>query len=319
MHRHEQNGHSTQAHPWLTGGMIVSMCLWGLSWPSSKVLTHYCSPLNITAYRYILVVISLAPALMFMKGGFKLKASGIPYVVISGVLLAAYSYFTFRGLKAGTAGAGGVLVTILNPVFAYSIGIALSRRVPSVNERIGLGLGLCAGLILLKVWENYQLMMEAGNLYFLLAAFIWAAMSKFTATGARYGTSMAFSFWQYLVTLICVLFLTDYKEFEGLLRVREPILWLNLFFSSVIVTTIATTVYFFTTTKLGAERASSFLFLVPFAAAVSAWALLGERVMVHTIAGGFAGILAVYFIHKKNKAQHSRGQVETEEILPPEN
>ena len=300
MQHSETKGSPCNTHPWLTGGMIFSMCLWGLSWPSSKVLTHYCTPLNLTAYRYILVVTSLAPALFFTKGRFTIKISGTPFVLSSGILLALYSFFTFKGLHSGTAGAGGILVTILNPVFAYSIGILLNRRGPSRNEAIGLLLGLFAGIILLNAWENYHLIMASGNLYFLLAAFTWAVMSKITSKGAKFGTSMAFSFWQYVVCLVCVLFMTDYHEFHEVFQIREPLLWFNLFFSSIIVTTMATTVFFYTTTKLGAERASTFLFLVPFAAAVSAWLFLGEHILAHTMVGGAIGVLAVYFINKKS-------------------
>jgi drug/metabolite transporter (DMT)-like permease len=312
-HVKSTSGHADQ---WLTGGMIVSMCLWGLSWPSSKVLTHYCSPINLTTYRYILVVVSLFPALFFIPGKFRLSLAALPFILISGVLLALYSFFTFRGLHSGTAGAGGVMVTILNPVFAYFIGIVLSRRPPSRFESIGLSLGLCAGLILLRAWENYHMVFEAGNLYFLLAAFTWAVMSKFTSRAARFGTSMAFSFWQYLVCLVCMCALTDYNEFSRLFITADARMWTNLIFSSVIVTTLATTVYFYTTTRLGAEKASSFLFLVPFAAALSAWALLGEHIQIHTLSGGFTGILAVYFINRKPRKKNS---LESTEFLPPEN
>jgi drug/metabolite transporter (DMT)-like permease len=85
------------------------------------------------------------------------------------------------------------------------------------------------------------------------------------------------------------------------IHINDPIFWLNLVFSSAIVTAIATTVYFYATTRLGAEKASSFIFLVPLAAALSSWLLLGEHIMPHTIVGGVLGIAAVYTINKKKK------------------
>ena len=294
--------------------MVVSMCLWGLSWPSSKVMTHFCSPINLTAYRYILVVASLAIALPFFKGGYRIHKSGALFVIVSGVLLAVYSYFTFKGLSSGTAGAGGVLVTVLNPVFAYFIGIVLSKRPPSRNESIGLLLGLVAGATLLHIWDNLNAILASGNLYFLLAAITWAVMSKFTSKAGRYGTSVAFSFWQYVVCLVCVGTTMDYSELGRTLSTGTGLLWFNLFFNSVIVTAIATTVFFYTTTRLGAERASSFLFLVPFAAALSALIFLGEHIEAHTIMGGLTGIVAVYFINRKSFPDKRKGMME--EVLP---
>ncbi|GAA4463393.1 DMT family transporter [Nemorincola caseinilytica] len=284
-------------------GMVISMFLWGLSWPSGKVLSGYCSVVNFTVYRYVIVVITTAMLLPIMGISFRLRKQGIPVFIASGVLLAVYSYFFFMGIKKGTAGAGGVLVTTMNPIMAYMLGIALSRRLPSRNEGIGLLLGIAAGITLLKLWDSTAALLDSGNLYFLMAALTWAVMSKFTARGAQYGTSLSFSLWQYMVTLLCFLPFTDVAEMQATLQTANLRFWGNLIFSSAIVTSGATTIYFYTTTRLGAEKASSFIFLVPLAAAISSWLLLGEKLQVHTMAGGILGIAAVYIMNKKRKTQ----------------
>jgi drug/metabolite transporter (DMT)-like permease len=237
--------------------------------------------------------------LLLLRGSFVIKKAGVPVVLLSGGLLALYSYFFFRGLKSGSAGAGGVLVTTLNPIMAYTIGIFLTRKIPARNEMIGLALGLIAGSVLLRMWGNTATVFDSGNLYFLLAAFTWAVMSKFTAKGSRFGSSLGFSLWQYFITLLCLLPLMDVKEFQAALQIKETRFWFNLVFSSAVVTSLATTVYFYATTRLGAEKASSFIFMVPLAAAMSAWLFLGEAILPHTIIGGILGMAAVYMINKK--------------------
>ena len=283
----------------LVSGMVVSMFLWGLNWPSGKVLTHYCSVVNLMVYRFILVVAAMLILLPLLGINFRVKKKGIPVFIISGGLMALYSCFIFMGLKAGSAGAGGVLVTILNPVMAYILGIISNRRPPSASETAGLVLGILAGCILLKVWDNSNGLLHGGNLYFLLAAFIWAIMSKLTSKGAMYGSSMGFSLWQYIVTLFLLLPFTDFTEMKAVFHITNPTFWLNLFFSSVIVTSLATTVYFYTTTRIGAEKASSFIFLVPLAAAISSWLFLGEKILLHTAIGGILGIAAVYIMNSR--------------------
>ncbi len=292
---------SKKSAQYLTVGMIVSMFLWGLSWPSGKVLASYCSVVNFTVYRYAIVVATTALLLPIMGMSFKIKKQGLPIVLISGVLLAAYSFSFFMGLKTGSAGAGGVLVTTMNPIMAYMLGIALSRRAPSRNESYGLLLGIAAGVVLLRVWDSNVALLDSGNLYFLLAAFTWAVMSKFTSKGARYGASLSFSLWQYVVTLLCFLPFINVPEMQATFASADVRFWGNLFFSSAIVTSGATTVYFYTTTKLGAEKASSFIFLVPLAAAISSWLLLGEKLQAHTIVGGLLGIAAVYVMNMKGR------------------
>lgn len=280
--------------------IVVSMFLWGLGWPSAKVLTHYASVVNLGVYRYIIVVASLFLLLIFSRQRLTIKKAGIPFVVAAGVLLAAYSYLFFMGLKNGSPGAGGVLVTTLNPIMAYVLGALIDRKLPSKNEAIGLALGSLAGVILLRLWSSTSIL-DSGNIYFLFSAVLWAAMSKFTSKGTRYGTSTGFSLWQYVITLACLLPLVDFNEFSAVLSISYHAFWFNLFFGAIMVTTVATTMYFYATTRLGAEKASSFIFLVPLAAAVSSWLFLGERILIHTIVGGILGMAAVYMINRKPK------------------
>ncbi len=287
------------SNKYLVPGMVISMLIWGLSWPSNKVLTNYCSVVNFTVYRYAIVIVTMLLLLKALKIGYKITTAGIPAVVASGVLLALYCFFLFKGLKSGTAGAGGVLVSVMNPVLAYVIGIVIGRKLPVGREFIGLVLGLVAGVVLLKAWENTSIFSHGGNLYFLLAALTWSVMSKVTSFGSRYGMSLAFSLWQYAVTFLCLIPLTDFAELQRAVYITDPLFWLNLFFGSAIVTALATTIYFYTTTRLGSEKASSFIFLVPFGAAVSSRILLGETIHWNTSTGGMLGIAAVYIMIKK--------------------
>lgn len=279
--------------------IIGSMLLWGLSWPSAKALTQYCSVVNFTVYRYIIVVITLLLMLLVLKVKLRVKKEGWPSLLMAGLLLALYSWSFYIGLKHGAAGAGGVLVTTMNPIMAYSLNILLLRKKPGANESMGLLLGLAAGAVLLNLWDNSDALLASGNLYFLLAACCWAVMSKFTSRASQYGTSLAFSLFQYLLTLLCLLPVMDVQEFKAAIHIQDGLFWLNLFFGSAIVTSIATTIYFYATTRLGAEKASSYIFMVPLAAAVSSWLLLGEQLQLHTIIGGAMGLAAVYLINRK--------------------
>ncbi len=291
------------SHKALIVGIVSSMFLWGLSWPSNKVLSHYCSAVNFTVYRYIIVVVTMVGILLVARTGFRVKKAGIPFILASGILLAAYSFLFYNGLKNGSAGAGGVLVTTMNPLMAYALNMLLKRKLPSGNELAGLTLGVIAGCVLLQLWDNTSALMDSGNLFFLAAAFTWSVMSKFTAKGAMYSSSMGFSTWQYLVTLLCLLPFTNFAELQQAIHITDSLFWLNLFFGSAIVTSGATTMYFYTTTRLGAEKASSFIFLVPLCAALSSWWLLGEHIKLHTAIGGALGMGAVYIMNKRRPAE----------------
>jgi len=280
-------------------GIAISMFMWGLSWPSGKVAAAYGDPVTIVLLRYIVVFLSFLPIFFLMKAPLTINKKGVPALIAAGLLLSLYTYLFFYGLKNGLAGAGGVLVTTMNPIMAYGIGLILNRKKPSRNEAIGLLLGVFAGATLLKVWGNMDELFASGNLYFLMAAFIWAVMSRITSKASNYGSSMSFSLWMYLATVLIMLPLVDYASLQETLVHADGYFWWNILFSGIFATTLATSYYFYATTTLGPEKASSFIFLVPVSAAVSSWMFLGEALLIHTIIGGVLGIAAVYMINRK--------------------
>jgi drug/metabolite transporter (DMT)-like permease len=280
-------------------GIVLSMFMWGLSWPSGKVAAAYGAPMTVVLIRYLVVLISFIPIFMFMKAPLLIHKKGIFPLLIAGLLLSLYTYLFFYGLKNGLAGAGGVLVTTMNPIMAYGIGLLINRKKPSRNESIGLFLGILAGASLLKLWGNFNELFASGNLYFLLAAFVWAIMSRVTSTASNYGSSFSFSLWMYVATICIVLPFVDFADFASLVEHADGYFWWNIVFSALFATSLATTYYFYATTTLGPEKASSFIFLVPVSAALSAWLFLGEALMPHTIVGGVLGIAAVYMINRK--------------------
>lgn len=85
----------------------------------------------------------------------------------------------------------------------------------------------------------------------------------------------------------------------AVIRNADLVFWGNLFFSATITTSLATTFYFVATSRIGASKASSFIFMVPFSAALGSWIFLNEVIEIHTIIGGLLGIAAVYILNRK--------------------
>lgn len=234
-----------------------------------------------------------------LKQPFSLNRKGIPDLVGASLTISLYTLLFFKGLTTGKAGAGGVLVTVLNPIISYAIMLMRSKRTPTRNEAIGLSLGVLAGIILLKLPMEADKIFSAGNIYFLMCAVCWAVLSLFTSRASRYGSTTTFSAWMYGISTL-VLF--TFAGVDGpLLTISKAdgLFWFNLFVSSTLATAMATTFYFIATSRLGASQASSYIFLVPFSAAFGAWIFLGEVPQWHTVVGGVLGIAAVYILNRK--------------------
>jgi len=75
--------------------------------------------------------------------------------------------------------------------------------------------------------------------------------------------------------------------------------WTAMIYLGVLGQSVATTIFFMASGVLGSERTSSFMFLVPLFALLSAWLILDEPIQLHIIIGGSISILAILFINKK--------------------
>lgn len=279
--------------------MIISMCTWGTSWTCAKILGTYTSALNLSFMRFILVPLTLIPLTYFTKTKINVAKKGWFHVVGASVFILLYTLFFFKGVHEGFPGAGGVLVTTINPIFAYIIGLFISKILPKKQEYIGLGLGFLAGIILLKVWDNTAAILNTGNIYFLLAAFVWAVMSKISSHANKFGNAIGFSLWTHIVTAIGLLYFIDFTELKLLLTTADAKFWFNILYFGIVNSALATTCFLYVTAKIGAEKASTYIFIVPSTAVLTSYIFIGESILWNTVIGGALGILAVFIINGK--------------------
>lgn len=279
--------------------LIMSMVIWGISWSSAKVMSRYGDPLPIAYIRFFIVVISLIPVIRLMKLNFYMPKESIISVVGAGLFLGCYSLSFFTGLTIGYAGAGGVIVTVLNPIFAFLIGVVISRRPLTKREGVGLIIGVIAGAILLHLWEDWHYILDGGNYLFVLGALLWALLSKVTAGAKKFGHPFVFNFWMHVFVVVFFSALVDFKELGEIFRTADDLFWWNMFYFGTINSTVATGCYLYSTSVIGAEKASSYVFIVPMGAVLSTCFFLGEPIEVYTIVGGVLGLAAVFVINKK--------------------
>jgi len=280
-------------------GMILSMLTWGISWTCGKIISSYGDAYSIGFFRFLITVLSLLPLLLLIKENILIRRSGIPLLIVAATFMSIYNYLFLEGLRHGQPGAAGVLVTTLNPIISFVIGLFLDKRKPSVLEIVGIIAGIIAGAVLLQVWVNWNNVLQPGNLYFVLAPLAWALLSLATAKSSNHGSPLAFSLWVYALASMILLALSNKQDVIAVIEKSDSLFWINMIFSATITTAIATTFFFYATSKIGASQASSFVFLVPLSAAIGAWVFVNETIKTHTIIGGLIGILAVYLLQKK--------------------
>jgi drug/metabolite transporter (DMT)-like permease len=289
-------------------GIIAAMAIWGISWPSTKVLSAYTTPVNLATIRFVFNSIAVCIILLIAKVPLSLNNKVASPLARASILIFLYNYLFFSGIAKGKPGAAGILVTTITPIITYVLAIIINKRPLGSSERVGLLLGLIAGCILVHIWYNPQELLHSGNIFFLFCTITWAFLSRITSTASRYGHPLAFTFWMYVICTLLLLCIADVPACISVIQQADNEFWINIIFNSVINSGMATMFYFYATSKLGAERTSSFTFVVPFSAAISSYLILGEVLAWNTIVGGIIGLAAVYLlnfkaINKRVKAQ----------------
>ena len=280
--------------------MVFAMITWGYSWVGAKILGPYGHVSTKIFLRFFFAFIVLIPILLKYRIPFRIDKKGFIFILWNSISLCSYNYFYFKSTHMGLAGVGGVLVTTLNPIltslFVFSF---LDRSSAKLKEFVGLIMGLAGGGIIMRLWEmDIALMISSGNIFYILASCSWVSVTIASQKSKTHIHFLTYSFWSFLSAS---LFSLSFCEIESISQTinYDSIYWLNIFLLSIVVMSFANTMYFFASSKIGAVKASSFIFVVPLTAIIFSKIILNEQVLYTTVLGGVLSVIAVYLINRK--------------------
>ena len=277
--------------------MILAMLLWGGGWTALKILTYELPMDVIIFWRFFIMSLAFIPFIYYFKIPFTFSKHSLKFIAGSSLLNMAFMVSSFLGIKYGLAGAGSVIITSFSPVMTFLLVALLFRKRLSNTQYFGLLLGLVGGYVLLEL-SNLSAFFDGSNVYFLLCAIIWAGVTILSQHSQKYIHPIYYSF---VISVIATLCTFIYAHDSELLSVFDQGVqfWSAMIYLGVFGQTVATTIFFLASGKLGSEKTSSFMFLVPLFALFFAWLILDEQMQLHIIIGGALSMLAVYFINKK--------------------
>lgn len=277
--------------------LLFAMLLWGGGWSALKILTYNLPMDVIVFWRFFLMSLAFLPILYFLKVPFTLNAGAMKYIAGSTILNIAFMVSSFFGVKYGLAGAGSVIITTFSPIMTFLLVAILFKKKLTTRQYTGLLIGLVGGYILLQL-NDISLFFHSANIYFLLCALIWAGVTLLSQHSQKHIHPVYYSF---IIALMATVISFIYAFHSNLLAVfsQGSRFWIALIYLAVFGQAIATTIFFIASGKLGSQRTSSFMFLVPFFALLSAWIILDEPMQLHIIIGGLLSMGAVLFINKQ--------------------
>jgi drug/metabolite transporter (DMT)-like permease len=193
------------------------------------------------------------------------------------------------------SGTSSIIVN-LNPIIVFAIGVVFLREVITRMKVGGFILGVVGGITLLVVSINIGPLTAIGVFFAASAMFLWAAytVSLHFLEGADSYIVMGV---QHSVSTAIIIPFIIFLMFEGapLILVFDIVSIIGLIFAGVLASGLAYVLYFTVIEMIGAPKASSFLFLMPFVGLLGDF-LLGEPPTLVVLLAGVAAIIGVGMI-----------------------
>jgi drug/metabolite transporter (DMT)-like permease len=275
------------------------MFLWGGGWSALKILTQDLEMEVIVFWRFFIMSLSFLPILYLVKEPLRLNKQKVKFIASSSVLNIAFMVSSFFGIKYGLAGSGGVIITTLSPIVTFLFMAVFFKSKINNLQHVGLFIGIVGGFIMLEL-NDISLFLNSSNIYFLLCAIIWAGVTILSQHSHQHIHPIHYSFFISIVATITTFIYAFSLDFNLLgVFTQDTTFWIAMIYLAVLGQSVATTIFFIASGKLGSQKTSSFMFLVPIFALLVASVLLNEPIQTHILLGGTFSLVAVYFINKK--------------------
>ena len=276
--------------------MILVPLVWALSGISAKYLSFYIGENEIVVYRFFLSVLSTIPLLIWMKIPIKISLFNLTLSLIIAIFMISNYRFYFMGMQRGAAGLGAALVTVLIPIFVYIFMIFSKKSKPLIKDWAALLVGTI-GVLLMMNFDQYNLavLISGGNLYFVLAALAYAAV---TIIGAYMKNMhvLAFNFYISLFGFIMAFVFSYDKNLLVTLIEMDYIFWINILFVSVIAGTAIGSLYYAGIRIIGSKKTSVFSLLTPFFAIAFGAIFFQESLNLQNIIGIILAVSSLFVL-----------------------
>lgn len=254
---------------------FVFIVLWSAGYTFAKLGLAHAGIATLLSLRYVLVVLVLLPLFVALRPPLPATGQDWAHIAVVGFLIQVVFFgFTWLALVLGVSAGTAALIFVLQPILVALLAPLLAHERVGGLRWLGLALGLCGATVVIFARSTFGAATTVG-----IAAAVLAVLGMTAATlyEKRFGVS------QHPVTSNLIQCGVGALVFVPLAVVSEGVRvawtvelivalgYLVLFNSLISITLLLAMIR-----RGEAARVSALFFLVPPAAALIAWSLLGE-------------------------------------------
>ena len=277
--------------------LVLTALFWAGNWVIARGIQGHMSPIAMAFWRWLCALIILVPFVARpIAREWRSVLRSWKVLVPLGVLgVGAFNTLTYTGLKY-TAATNGVLLNSIIPILVIAINVTFLREPLRAIQAAGVAVSLAGVLTIVARGDTDVLMhlrLNPGDLWVLAAMLTWAVYTVLLRLRPRGLSSTAFTGSLIAIGVVFLLpvFAWDYDA--GSRTQWGPVTFAAVAYFAIFPSVLA---YFFwnaAVARVGGERASTFLHLMPLFGAVLSAAFLGEALLWYHYAGAlliFSGL-----------------------------
>ncbi len=277
--------------------IVMTIIFWGVSASSNKIALREVPPSTLALIRFTIASFILHFINRIKNPHIKChKADKLPMALCGLVGVTIYFIFENYGLSFISAANATILLASI-PLFTVVIEAIVSRKSIDIKKGVGvtlsiIGVGLVIGNSISVSANNKEII---GSILMLGAALSWvfySIMSK--KIDGKYPTI----FISYQQNLYGALFLIPFSLIER--RNWRPIgfiSWANIIYLALICSALCYYLYLYALKNLGATKTNVYINLMPLIGVIAAYLLLGEKLYLMQLIGGFFILLGIYVVN----------------------
>jgi drug/metabolite transporter (DMT)-like permease len=268
------------------GMLVAANVIWSLNYATTKYAFERWSPIAFSGLRFAAAGIALAILVRWREGGLGVERRDVRLVVVCGIVGIFLNQLTFTYAVDYTAAANVALILASAPAFAAVFAVMLGHERVRPAHWLALGLSLIGVGLVVMGGSNLSGFSLRGDLLAVGAALTWAGYTVLLRPLlGRYSAARISA----LVILIGAVILAPVtvvqvanQDFGSLGGLR----WGAWVYSTIGPLLVTNWLYFRALHRVGAARATLYMYLQPFLGAVFAAWLLGEKLVAIQLIGG---------------------------------
>jgi len=281
-----------QRRNWLL--FLIVVLTWGSNWSALKSGLSYVDPVNFLLHRFMLSTLALFP--LAVTSWQKIPRDGETWgkLVLMGMVGASGQLLTYMGLVHEKSGISAVL-TYTQPLFVFCMAVAFLKEGAGTNRLLGILVGFSGVVVLSFKGADILAGIKYSFVLLILGAVLWAVSIVFYKKFLLHVDAVVTSVTQLGVG---ALMLSAPAAFRGFYFPFAVNYLLIILFVAIGASSLALTVWIFLLRGEEATVLSSSSFIIPMAALILGWLLLGESVEPRSLAGAALIVVGVYLVNR---------------------